>query len=144
MSKLKFETVEDAVKHIEEITTAHKEEVKSLSEKSKIDLSDRDEKIKEMTAHTATIQKERDDAILARDEAFNEVGILSEELEMKSQSKPGAEVVKIGGKNYTLHGRNFNIPGFERMTAAELGKNKDALEYLVKVKSGVLVAAKGS
>lgn len=162
MSKYKFETVEDAVKYIDQIVATHKEEVTALKEKNKSDIADQKQKsadagsakddqvaalqtqVKELTAKVTAAEQERDEANEALNEALGEVGSLSEQLELKSQSRPGAEVIKIGSKNYTLHGRAFNIPGFPRMTVEELSKNREALAYLVEKKSGVLVEAKGS
>lgn len=131
MSNKKFETVEQAIEEINSqaeeikaIKAKHAEEVKTLTEASKKELDD-------LNAE----KKASDDAL---DNALKEIEDLSSQLD--AQSKAGApSIVNIGKTKYRLASKKVNVPGFGTLTAVELGKNKEALKYLVESKSGVLV-----
>lgn len=161
MSKLKFETVEEAVKHIEEIQSAHKSEVAELKEKNKTALDDQKKKsadagsakddqvaalqdqVKDLTDKLSAAEQERDEANTALNGALGEVGSLSEQLELREKNG-GATIVRVGKKDYALNGKRFNVPGHGILSVEELSKNDKALAYLVEKKSGMLVEAKGS
>ena len=72
-------------------------------------------------------------------DALAVVAELSEKLEV--QEKHGGTdgiIVSVKKKSYKLTGSKFNIPGIGVVSAADLSKDKKALENLVEIGSSVL------
>lgn len=78
-----------------------------------------------------------------RDEAIETVAELSAQLDVQEKNTDGSRITKIGKKQYKVLGKKFNIPKLgKELTLDELLKDKEALEHLVKINSGVLVEVK--
>lgn len=158
MSKLKFNTLEEATEFAEKQASELADLTKKLSTKTS-DLKRAEANIHNLegfntdlesrsTAHDAIVdglkatisdlktsvasaEKERDDALA-------EVETLSKKLDLSEKHGADGLMVTIKGKNFTLSGNRFFTPDGE-MNAEELSKNSKELERMLKIKSGSLI-----
>lgn len=76
------------------------------------------------------------------DESLKTVGDLSAQLDTQAKNR-GSLTISHDKKEYKVVGKSFNIPGFGKLSADDLVKNKKAISYLLGKKSAVLVEIKG-
>lgn len=127
MSKPRFETIEAATAAVADLES----KIKTMSEHANT-----------AAATIAELSKKLEEVEGKHQAAIDEVTELSSLLEIQEKNTSGGSIVVVNKKKYSLKGKRFNVPEFGVLSADELSKNKKALEYLVKVKSGVIAEIK--
>lgn len=158
MSKLKFNTLEEATefaeKKVSELTEVNKElaaktsdlkraeaqiqNLESLQNEFKTKDSAHNTEVDSLNATISDLKTNLQSAVKDRDDALAEVETLSKKLDLSEKHGADGLMVTIKGKNFTLSGNRFFTPDGE-MNAEELSKNTKELERMVKIKSGSLI-----
>lgn len=114
---------------------SNEEQVTSLTDKAKTAT----ESINALTESLAQAEADRDMAI-------EEMGALSAKLDVQERNQNSdGKVVEVQGQHFILLGDNISVKkNGERvvMTADEISKDSEVLDWMLSIKSGALVPAK--